>query len=466
MSLRLYNTLSRRVEEFAPRDPGKVAMYACGPTVHDHAHIGNFRTFLFTDLLYRYLQFQGYDVTFAMNITDVDDKTIAKSRAREMSLGDYADIYEKIFFDDCRRLNIEPATIYPRATAHIPEMVEIVQELIRKKHAYEVDGSYFYRIESFPSYGQFARLNKEALRTGERVATDKYDKENVRDFALWKAYEEDDGDVFWETPLGKGRPGWHLECSAMSLKYLGEDFDIHIGGVDLIFPHHQNEIAQTEGVTGKRQARFWVHSEHLLVDGVTMSKSLGNFYTLNDLVEKGWTPREIRYALLGAHYRQQLNFTMASLEAARSSLERLDCCVRNLHNLQGSGGVRDVEKIIRKHEDAFVASMNDDLNYPQALASLFNLVRDVNSLCAADRIGPDAGEKVLESLTRFNRVLGFLELDVKEECDERIECLVRARDDARREKKWAEADRIRDELAALDIVLEDRAGGTIWRRKV
>jgi cysteinyl-tRNA synthetase len=465
MSLRFYNTLTRQVDEFVPREAGKVAMYSCGPTVYDRAHIGNFRAFLFCDLLRRYLKYRGYEVLSVMNITDVDDKTIRDSRKQGLTLREFTDRYAQSFLDDSNTLRIIPATIHPRATDHIPEMESLVECLIERGHAYLADGSYYYKVDSFPSYGQFARLDTSGMRLGERVASDEYEKEDVRDFALWKGYEPDDGDVHWEGKLSKGRPGWHLECSAMSLKYLGEDFDIHTGGVDLIFPHHQNEIAQTEGCTGKRLARYWLHNEHLLVDGAKMSKSLGNFYTLDDLQKMGWKPREIRYTLLNAHYRQQMNFTFAGLEAARAALERLDCCLQNLRLSEGQGGGGELAEILSKHETDFQSALDDDLNYPNALAALFNLIRDVNTLCAANRIGPTEAALTETTLRRLDSVLGFLDLDKAEESDAEIDALIEARNEARRTKDWAEADRIRKALAERNVLLEDRAGGTVWRRK-
>ena len=465
MSLRFFNTLTRAVEEFVPREPGKVAMYTCGPTVYDRAHIGNFRTFLFADLLRRYLKYRGYQVYFVMNITDVDDKTIHGAQREGMSLREYTDRYTNFFFNDLKLLNIEPADLYPRATDHIPEMTALVDELVKRDHAYAADGSYYFKVDTFQNYGQLAHLDMRGMRTGARVAADEYEKEDVRDFALWKGYESEDGNVFWETPIGKGRPGWHIECSAMSLKYLGEDFDIHAGGVDLIFPHHQNEIAQTEAATGKRLARFWMHGEFLLVDGAKMSKSLGNFYTLQDLTDRGWKPREIRYALMSGHYRQQLNFTFTGMEAARAALERIDCCVQNLRHSQGSGGEADVKAIVAEHEAAFREALDDDLNFPVALAAQFNMIRDLNVLCTKQKIGEKEVKITLDALRHLDTVFGFLDIDKVEESDAEIDALVCAREEARKAKNWAEADRIRNLLNKKNIIIEDRAGGTGWRRK-
>lgn len=465
MSLRFYNTLSREVEEFIPRENGKVSMYVCGPTVYNRAHIGNFRTFLFTDLLHRYLRYRGYEVEFVMNVTDIDDKTIKGAIAEGITLNDFTSRYAKAFFDDCNQLGILPASRYPRATEHIPEMINIVETLIARGHAYQAKDSVYYKVDSCKNYGNLAHLNMSEMRVGERVASDEYEKDDVRDFALWKGYEPEDGNVFWETPFGKGRPGWHLECSAMSLKYLGENFDIHCGGVDLIFPHHQNEIAQTEGVTGKPVAKYWIHSEHLLVNGSKMSKSANNFYTLSDLMGMGWKPEEIRFALMAAHYRQQLNFTFEGLSTARAAMERFSSFIRNLRFVSGKGRADDILDIVKKNEAAFQAAMDDDLNYPEAIASVFNLVRDVNAQCAAGRVGEYEASQVFSAIERINSVLGFMTLDQCDEADAEIDALVEARDEARRTKNWAEADRIRDKLASCNVILEDRSGKTSWRRK-
>lgn len=442
-------------------------MYTCGPTVYARAHIGNFRTFLVSDLLHRYLKYLGYDVTWVMNLTDIDDKTIKGANAEGISLRDYTDKYIALFHEDRKIIGITDATMYPRATEHIPEMVKMVEDLVSAKHAYLVDGSAYFKIDSFPSYGQLARLNMEEMRVGERVASDEYEKEDVRDFALWKNWEEVDGPVAWDTSLGKGRPGWHLECSAMSLKYLGKGFDIHLGGVDLIFPHHQNEIAQTEGVTHEPLARYWVHSEHLLVDGQKMSKSLGNFFTVTDMLEKGWRPREIRYGLLSGHYRQRTNFQASGLDSIKQALARFEACAVNLEHADGKGGLPELRDIVARREQEFRDAMDDDLNYPEALAAVFNFVREANTLCQEHKIGSEERALAVATMKRFDSVLGFLSLDeaVADPEAAEIEALIEVRNEARKSKNWAEADRARDELTARGIILEDRAGKTIWRRK-
>lgn len=467
MALKLYNTLTRKVEPFVPREPGKVTMYTCGPTVYARAHIGNFRTFLVSDLLRRYLEYSGYNVTWVMNLTDIDDKTIRGANEEGVSLREFTDKYIASFHEDRKTIGITDATLYPRATEHIPEMVKMVEDLIAARHAYMTDGSAYFKIDSFPTYGQLARLNMEELRVGERVASDEYEKEDVRDFALWKAWDAVDGQVGWETSLGKGRPGWHLECSAMSLKYLGRNFDIHLGGVDLIFPHHQNEIAQTEGVTHEPLARYWVHSEHLLVDGQKMSKSLGNFYTVSDLIERGWKPREIRFGLLAGHYRQRTNFQASGLESIKQSLARFEACTVNLEHASGRGGMSELKDTISKREQEFRDALDDDLNYPEALAAVFNFVRDANTLCQDQKIGRAEQDIALEAMKRFDTVLGYLNLrsEVMDPEAAEIEALIAARNDARKAKNWAEADRARDALNERGIIIEDRAGKTVWRRK-
>jgi len=466
MALRIYNTLTRQVEDFVPHEPGKVGMYTCGPTVYNRAHIGNFRTFLFSDLVRRYLRYRGYEVTWVMNFTDIDDRTITGSQKEGIPMREFTERYTKIFIEDRDVLGIEPADIYPKATEHIPEMVDLVKCLHAKGLAYEADRSHYFRVTAFPDYGRFARLDVEGMQQVERVAADAYTKEDPRDFALWKGYEAVDGDVFWETEIGKGRPGWHLECSAMSLKYLGQEFDIHLGGVDLIFPHHQNEIAQTEGCTGKRLARYWMHSEFLMIDADKMSKSLGNIYSISDVIDKGWSAREIRYVLMGTHYRQRMNFTEAILEAARASLERIDAFVRNLEYATGSGGEAEVKALIDRCEKQFQEGLDDDFNYAESVAAIFNLVREGNALVAQGKIGKPEADFIRALLKRLNSVVDYIFPRVANVSDDaEIDAMVHARDEARRLKNWSEADRLRHELAVREIILEDRAGGTAWRRK-
>ncbi len=465
MALRFYNTMTRRKEEFLPIEDGHVRMYTCGPTVYGFAHIGNLRTFIFEDLLRRYLKYKGYRVRQVMNLTDVDDKTIKGSRERGISLREYTAEYKNAFFEDIDALGIERAEIYPEATAHIPEMVELVKKLKDKGFAYETDGSVYYKISRFADYGKLSRMKMDALRAGARVAADEYEKEQVSDFALWKGWDEDDGDVFWETELGKGRPGWHIECSAMSMKYLGEQFDIHTGGVDNIFPHHENEIAQSEAATGHRFANFWLHAEHLIVEGRKMAKSFGNFYTLRDVLAKGYSPLAIRYLLMATHYRQQLNFTFEALEAAHNGLERYHDFIANIGDvtLETDGG--EADGYIEKAKNGFEAALDDDLNISPALGEVFNFIRDINRLKAENRLSKTEAKRVLETINRFDSVLG---LQKKEEIslDSEIEAMIQARIEARKNKNWVEADRIRDELIKKGIILEDTPTGTKWKRKL
>ncbi len=465
MALRFYNTLTRRVQDFEPLKEGKVGMYVCGPTVYGNAHIGNFRAYVFSDFLRRYLKYRGYEIFHIVNLTDVDDKTIRNSQAENMPLQDYTSRYKQAFFDDCNILQIEPVEIYPAATDHIPDMVKTIERLTENGHTYITDGSVYFKIDTFPSYGKFANLDVSGMRSGVRILADEYEKEDARDFVLWKAWTPEDGPVFWETSLGKGRPGWHIECTAMSQKYLGETFDIHCGGVDLIFPHHQNEIAQAEGATGKPFVRYWLHWEHLLVESQKMSKSAGNFYTIRDILDKGYRPMEIRYILLATHYRQQLNFTFEGLRAARGALERLSDFVRNVRLAEGQPAGETLDKILEQRENEFVTSLDDDLNISPALGAVFNFVRDVGRLISDGKLAKDESSKVLDKLTDWNRVLGFMDFEEEALADEEVAGLIEQRIEARQQKDWAEADRLRKELEAQGILLEDRPTGTIWKRK-
>ncbi|MCX8177489.1 MAG: cysteine--tRNA ligase [Candidatus Bathyarchaeota archaeon] len=461
----LFNTLTRKKEPFVPIEKGKVKMYTCGPTVYDFAHIGNFRTFIFQDLLKRWLKYRGFNVTHVMNITDVDDKTIRNSRKKGVTLKQYTDYYMKAFFEDLKILNIERAEHYPRATDHIPEMVALIKQLMEKGYAYMgEDGSIYFDISKFKDYGKLSKLKIDELKPGVRVKVDEYGKEEVQDFALWKAWDEEDGDVYWETELGKGRPGWHVECSAMAMKYLGETIDIHSGGVDLIFPHHENEIAQSEAATGKPFARYWLHSEHLLVEGKRMSKSLGNFYTLRDLTAKGYDPMAIRFLLLSTHYRQQLNFTFDGLEAAGNAVSRLRNFVHRLLDANGRGCGKVIKQLMENFKKSFESAMDDDLNISVALAALFDFVRDVNKLLDEQALSRDEALDVYELMMRFNRVLGIMdEGTFKRELPKEAEELIRKREEARKVKDWKTADQIREQLRAMGIIIEDTPQGVKWR---
>ncbi|MDX9856789.1 MAG: cysteine--tRNA ligase [candidate division Zixibacteria bacterium] len=464
MSLQFKNTLTGKKEDFTPISQGKVRLYTCGPTVYNFAHIGNFRTFMFEDLLRRYLKYKGFQVTQVMNITDIDDKIIRDSQAQGKKLREFTDPYTEAFFQDLDTLGIERAEIYPRATDHISEMVAIIKTLVARGMAYEVDGNYYFKISSFPDYGKLAKIDTATLKPGARVATDEYEKESVSDFALWKAWDEKDGDIYWETEIGKGRPGWHLECSAMSMKYLGDRFDIHTGGVDNIFPHHENEIAQSEGCTGHPFVNYWLHAEHLIVEGRKMSKSLGNYFTLRDLLDKGYSGTAVRYVLVATHYRQQLNFTFQGLDAAAAALQRYNDFIRNLESHPGGQSDGSAPEVLRTARERFESELDDDLNISGALGVVFDFIRDMNRLRADGTLSTEDVRAALELIRSFDTVLGF-ELKT-ESLDEEIERLIAQRTEARRTRDFATADRIRDDLVSRGIVLEDTPQGVKWKRKV
>ncbi|MCJ7496573.1 MAG: cysteine--tRNA ligase [candidate division Zixibacteria bacterium] len=464
MSLKLFNTLTRQKEEFVSIEPGKVKMYSCGPTVYDFAHIGNFRAYVVADLVKRYLKYKGYEVKQVVNLTDVDDRTIKGSQEKQSPLNEYTKRYKEAYFQDVKSMNIEMADIYSEATAHIKEMVELVKKLLEKEHAYQLAGSIYYKISSFKDYGKLSKMKREDLKAGARISKDTYEKEEVGDFALWKGWDEEDGEVFWETEIGKGRPGWHIECSAMSMKYLGENFDIHTGGVDLIFPHHENEIAQSEGVTGEKFVNYWIHNEHLLVEGRKMSKSLGNFYTLRDLLEKGYNPMAIRYLLIATYYRQQLNFTFEGLDGARNALQRLYDFIDRLKDVKSQKSHPEVAEILEEAQKGFEEAMDDDLNVSAALGKIFDLVKEINKFLDEGDFSSQDAEKTSALIERFDSVLGILK---REEItlDEKVVELIQRRNQARKDKKWEEADKIRKEIEALGIILEDTSGGTKWKKK-
>jgi cysteinyl-tRNA synthetase len=464
MALRFYNTMTRRKQEFEPLESGHVRMYTCGPTVYFYAHIGNFRTYIFEDLLRRYLEYKGYRVTQVLNLTDVDDKTIRNSQKEGVSLNEFTAKYIEGFFRDLDTLNIERAEVYPRATEHINEMVALIKRLIEKGNTYEADGSIYYRISSFSDYGKLAGLDPSTLKVGARVDSDEYEKEDARDFALWKAWTPDDGDVFWETELGKGRPGWHIECSAMSMKYLGETFDIHTGSEDNIFPHHQNEIAQSEAATGKTFSRFWIHSRWLVLESGKMSKSLGNFTVIPDLLKKGYSPRAIRYALMSVHYRQRLVYGDDTLDVATSTLERIDNLITNLRETNGSEVGEPLNDLLTKTVTDFEAHMDDDLNIAPALGALFTMMKAVNVWLSEGRVSQAEGGQIIDILKKLDKVLGVMSF-AEDIIDKEIQSLIEERTEARKRKHWAEADRIRKELEKRGIILQDRPEGTIWRHE-
>ncbi len=459
--MKVYNTLTRHLDEIAPLEEGHVRMYTCGPTVYNAAHIGNFRTYMFEDLLRRTLEFNGLRVTQVMNLTDVDDKTIRGAIESGKALNDYTQVYKDMFFEDIKALNIEPAEHYPAATEHVPEMIALVQTLIDKGLAYSSDdGSVYFSIARFEDYGKLARIDTSGMRAGARVAQDEYEKENVADFALWKAWDERDGDVAWDSPWGRGRPGWHIECSAMSMKYLGESFDLHTGGVDNMFPHHEDEIAQSEGATGKPFVTIWMHSAHLVVDGKKMSKSLGNFYTLRDVMEKGYNGREIRYLLLATHYRQSLNFTFDGLDAARAALARIDEFMDRLATTATRGDGLPAWADVAKKQ--FSDALNHDLNIAEALAAIFDMVHAGNRAMDGDDLDWDASA-VIELMAQQDCVLGVLKGE-SAEVDAEVNELVEQRAAARSGKDWAASDQLRDQLRELGWEVRDTPDGQKLKR--
>ena len=464
-NIQFFNTLTRKKEKFLPIEKGKVKMYTCGPTVYDFAHIGNFRAFLFEDLLRRWLEYRGFKVTQVMNLTDVDDRTIGASRKLGIPLGQHTAQFIKAFFEDIAALNIEKAEHYPRATEHIPEMVALIKKLVEKGYAYRgEDGSIYYDISKFKDYGQLSKFKVTELKAGARVKVDEYEKAEARDFALWKAWDEGDGDVFWETDIGKGRPGWHIECSAMSMKYLGETLDIHTGGVDNMFPHHENEIAQSEAATGKKFVNYWLHCEHLLVEGKRMGKRYGNYYTLRDLIELGYDPKAVRYLLLSTHYRQQFNFTFEGLEAAKNAIERLTNFTYRLLEADGKGGEERITAMMGRVEKEFGEAMDDDLNVSVALASLFEFVREVNNLLDNNVLSKEEAQEVHNLMVGFDKVLGVVgEVKKEEKLSKEAEELIHKREEARKAKDWKTADQIRQQLAAMGIIIEDTPQGLKWR---
>jgi len=465
MALRFHNTLTQQTETFAPARDNTVRMYTCGPTVYDFAHIGNFRTFTFVDLLRKWLRASGFALDHVMNITDVDDKIIRNAVAQNKSLADYTAIYTQAFLDDCATLRLERPERLVRATEHIDDMVGAIEKLGSSEHTYASEGSVYFRIASFPGYGKLSHNDFSGNIAGARVDVDTYEKADARDFALWKAAKP--GEPSWSGPLGAGRPGWHIECSVMAIKYLGETLDIHAGGVDLIFPHHENEIAQSESLTGKPFARFWIHSEFLLVEGQKMSKSLGNFYTLRDLVAKGHTPESIRYLLLSAPYRKALNFTMDGLKSAATSIERLRNFKLRLETDRFAAGSHAAmaERIARAGQQ-FRESLDDDLNTAEALGAAFELLRDANIAMDAGEFGAEDAAAALEFLELVDSIFDVIKPTVQGGlADAEIDALVAARTEAKKAKDFARADEIRKQLLDQGVILEDTKSGVRWKRK-
>ncbi len=465
--LRFHNTLTGRMEDFVPLEGNKVRLYICGPTVWNFAHIGNFRSFVFGDILRRYLKFKGFEVEHVMNLTDVDDRIINESKKSDKTIQDFVAPFIDAFWEDIDALGIERPEHAPRATEHIAEMVALIESLLKNGKAYESDGSIYFRISAFPDYGKLSKISFAGNETGGsgRVDTDKYEKEDARDFALWKLVGGDETPG-WDAPFGRGRPGWHIECSAMSMKYLGESFDIHGGGIDLQFPHHENEIAQSEAATGKQFAKYWLHGEFLKIDNEKMAKSLGNEYTLRDILGKGFSPLAIRYLLLSVPYGKQLNFTFEGLKGAETTVGRLQQFRRLLAESPAeSGSDSRTGSMIETALGEFEAAMDDDLNTSVALASVHNLVRELNSVIASDSLFEDDRQKALQAVTRFDSVLGIFGQQAEIQLDEEIERLIEERQEARRNRDFAKSDEIRDRLLAEGIILEDTKEGVRWKRK-
>ena len=467
MSLRLYNSLSKTKEEFVPVTEGKVAMYNCGPTVYDYAHIGNFRAYMLADLIRRYMEYRGLEVTQVMNITDVghltddadagEDKMEVSAKREQKDPWQIAELYSQAFFEDVDKLNIKRAHVYPRATEHIAEMIEIVQTLIDKGLAYVSNDCVYYEVSKFEPYGQLSGNTLDRLDAGARIEVNP-DKRSPLDFTLWVT--DPKHIMKWDSPWGVGYPGWHVECSAMSMKYLGETLDIHTGGEDNIFPHHECEIAQSEGATGKPFVKYWVHTRHLLVDGAKMSKSLGNFYTLRDLLEKGHDALAIRYLLLSTHYSQPLNFTMDGLAGAAQAVRRIQDFSRLLKRATGGEANPEVAGILTQARSEFEEALDDDLNISRALAAVFTLMREINKL----ELGAPDAAAVAALLTDLDQVLGILEVEEDEVLPDEIERLIEQREQARAERDFAKADQIRDDLRAKGIILEDGPDGVRWKK--
>ncbi len=476
MALHFYNTLTRTLEPFQPIEPGTARVYACGPTVYQLPHIGNYRAFIFNDLLHRYLEWKGYQVKFVMNLTDVDDKTIAGAQQQSTPLETFTEPVIRDFFADLDHLGIARADIYPRATRHIDQMISLIETLIERGHAYAIDGSVYFDISSFPEYGKLSRIEPAEMRKGERVAADEYEKGDVRDFALWKAAKEIDHQVgaVWQTPWGEGRPGWHIECSAMSMAELGETFDIHTGGEDLIFPHHEDEIAQSEAATGRPFVNYWLHVKHLLVHGEKMSKSKGNVFSLQDLQDRGFSLAAIRYLLLSAHYRHELNFTFSGLEDAQAALRR---AVDFHDRLQRTATHEDapateIRDLARNATQNFETALDDDLNVPAGLAVLFTFIRETNAaLDKQTRVPPADLQEARNALQGIDQVLNVVALarahaqTIEHDVAEWVEAKLKERQEARARRDFQAADQIRGELATAGIIIEDTPEGPRWKKQ-
>ncbi len=459
--MKFYNTLTNKVDEFHEIDKGKIGLYTCGPTVYDYAHIGNFRSYIVEDLVKRYFLYRGYNVNHVMNITDIDDKTIRKSNQMGVSLNEVTAIYIKAFLEDVETLNIVKADVYPRATEHINEMLTLIDKLMEKGFAYTKDNSVYFSIAKFPEYGKLANISRENLKTGVSVDSDEYEKDDVTDFVLWKGKKEEE--PFWSSEkYGEGRPGWHIECSAMSSKYLGDHFDIHMGGVDNIFPHHENEIAQSQCATGEQFVNYWIHCQHLVVDNQKMSKSLGNFYTLRDILDKGFDPMEIRYLLISSHYRKMLNFSFDGLLQARQALKRINDFIFTLNGLNpAEGETVAITTLLNESEAHFQSDMDDDFNISGALGVFFDFIYQIN--LKLQELKKQDIKNILDFINRIDSVIGVLKQKEEKMLDAEIEEKIKQRQEARKEKNFKLADAIRDELKSKGILLIDTPDGVRWK---
>ncbi len=466
MTLKLYNSMGRKLQPFRPVRRGEVRMYTCGPTVWNYAHVGNFRTFVFEDVLRRYLKFKGYKVKHVMNITDVEDNIIKGMKQFRMSLQELTSFYEKAFMQDLDALRAERAEFYPRATEHIPQMLALIKKLLRKGYAYKSDdGSVYYKISKFRRYGRLSGIRPNQLKAGARVSQDHYEKQEANDFALWKAWDADDGEVFWDTELGKGRPGWSIECSAMSMKYLGESFDIHTGGIDNRFPHHENEIAQSEAATGRRFVKYWLHSEFLSVSGEEMHKSLGNIITLRDLLSQGWDAATVRFFLVSSHYREPADLNSSSLRQADAGRKRIQELVWRLKGSSSPKGSARAAGLAAKLTREFERAMDEDLNTPGGIAAVFRFVKEANSMADSGTVGRAQAEVLLKAIQRVDSVLGVLTFDEGAGLGPDLLELISKRDEARKKRDFATADQIRAQLLARGVVIEDSPTGTVWKRR-
>jgi len=463
MSLTFFNTLSAQSEEFKPIDKKKVRLYTCGPTVYDYAHIGNFRAYVFEDLLRRWLIYRGFKVEQVMNITDVDDKTIANANKKKVDLNTYTAPYIQAFREDLETLRIQPAEHYPRATEYIPQMIQLIQKLEKNQHAYVQDGNVYYRVSTFKAYGSLSKKDLEMNQAGARVDSDEYQKEDAQDFALWK--KSKDNEPAWESPYGKGRPGWHIECSAMSMSLLGEQFDIHTGGEDNIFPHHENEIAQSQGATGKKFVNYWLHCKFLLVEGEKMSKSKGNFYTLRDLIQKGHDPLAIRFLLLTHNYDHPLNFTFAGLHQAKSAVDRFNEFLSRLHQADGEKEANSelVKSLIQKASEEFEKALDENLNIAKAVAGIFELIRELNILLDQSKVGSKEKTDIVHFMKQVNDVLDIQRAEAQ--IPDEVKRLAQERENARKLKDFMKSDELRDKIAQLGFVVEDTKQGPVVKKR-